>query len=958
MLVAWVVCPGLAFLQMYEKKMKTPIEAVIANSKRPENRFKGNVSKEFGLMPKVPTALRLPLELRYVDTLVEDLPRLYRRGLVCRAILDLPRVSESAISRLNDEERIRLSMCFGLLAYSFRYAWEDAGEGAKLSCLPKVDLANTPVDQRDFHSFDIGNTCIRFIAGNLIGPWQQLWTSMGLQRPYFESALFTQNFKITANEYEAPERASQDRCELLLPFFATETERFFFLGVQEVTGKFNCIPALVAMQRAMQIQNHEEVIACCDELVGLWRGITEDVFMRFDTRIDPIEWGSSVGKWTASPFYKQEGFSGMFFPAFHILDLLLGRVKYESFLGDLIVKTREILPPNWQSLFEAIAEMNLKDYVERFATDHADLASSLVRLQDVYQLFFLVHRRKIFSFEYQAILTGRNSTNAGISSEVKLNQEDSVYDLATWNRIDDILIESGTERPLESLDNGSKCPFSGGKLADKAPISYPPTVASKCPFSGTSVERSIPLEDKTVPLIDTHWQRLGGTWCGFHGIRGTGFPLEVTPGDRCLVICRNETRVEGEFVGAVDRVELTIRLPEPVEDMVGIKLLPGTFARVSGAGPNAEQTQGWPVLVICSGDRSMLASTLCQHNETNVEILLVGTELDRDRLVELGCHSSKVFLTPSLEELDVATLPECYWEDKLVYSISGDSDFAGKALHWMGENLCPVEMKPAEWLGELRVRKTLRLSVFRSAKSRQLPDYYPWDVIPARKSRRLVVLNGRVLDITTFQHIHLGGDNILKLLSGVDISAEFARAHPGHQVNLPETLAVGDYVLPTELEPLVQYVYKLARAANVISVQIEKLAQYENAPSVYRQRAVAMISAIDLCLLWNPTGLGRQLTPQKQAQFSNAFRRLLTDVLSDDEQKSTRPAKQFLKSLMDCMDRSIENFVQWMKDSKDSPSSTLADRCFERHVEILGAFCLRDRSDSAHPIRNAPMATR
>ncbi len=92
-------------MELFQKEkaeivMNTPIEEAITIARQHANRFAGNLSEEFGLMPSQETATKLSSELRFIDHLVDDLPRLYRRGQVCRAIMELPSATASAIDRL------------------------------------------------------------------------------------------------------------------------------------------------------------------------------------------------------------------------------------------------------------------------------------------------------------------------------------------------------------------------------------------------------------------------------------------------------------------------------------------------------------------------------------------------------------------------------------------------------------------------------------------------------------------------------------------------------------------------------------------------------------------------------------------------------------------------------------------------------------------------------------------
>ena len=68
---------GLLEAGQAEYVMKTPIEEVLTIAQQHANRFAGNLSEEYGLMPQEETASKLTPELRFIDRLVDDLPRAY-----------------------------------------------------------------------------------------------------------------------------------------------------------------------------------------------------------------------------------------------------------------------------------------------------------------------------------------------------------------------------------------------------------------------------------------------------------------------------------------------------------------------------------------------------------------------------------------------------------------------------------------------------------------------------------------------------------------------------------------------------------------------------------------------------------------------------------------------------------------------------------------------------------------
>lgn len=830
--------------------MKDTVESLVEFVGRSDNFLQGNVSISHGLMPHYQPLQRLPPHLRFIDQLLEELPTLYRDARVCEAIMALPVIVDEDIAQLSSLERIRFNVAFGFLAYSFRYAWEDSQESRRFKALPPVQLAITPVEQRDFSSFELGDTCMRFIAHNVIGPWQANWRLMGRSRPYFESSLFTENFSCPGGTYADPSQITADNSRPLYRFFNTETERNFLLGVQEVTGKFNCIPALIGLQSAMSQRNHSAVVECLEQLVEMWRVITEDVFMRFDTRIDPVEWGSTLGKWTASPFYKQEGFSGMFFPAFHILDLLLKRTSYQSFLGDLIIKTREIMPPNWQRLFQSVGEHNVQDYVDQHGGEHRALGLMLEQMQQVYQLFFKLHRRKVFSYEYQAILTGRSSTNGGISVDVKTNDTASIYELATWNRIDRILQRSSDERPSAKDGSSSRCPFSGRSNGSESAREFP-RLQPLASMSGCPHHRS-KHDDSAGGLAWSHWDS------GLPGVHGVQL-FQETPlaraGDRVLLISAEGTEaVEAALVGNLTGNCLTIRTRGPVEALMGIKIIPGTFSRAPEQGIGADHYRESPVLVIAQDGHSAIATVLASQGY-DCSLILEGGTVDLPLCEAYGVSRSAIWTCESLAKLSHSqSVPEGTLNKfrRALFYIAGSGEFIERANRFLAENFSSPGQSYGQWLSQLRLEKRNRAMVMPCrATQLQQENYYPWDLLTYTGGNKRVALQGKLLDISDFQFMHFGGDNILKLLAGVDISEEFGRAHPAHDVNMPQVLAIGDYEVPEQLRPAVDYAYRLVRAANVLQLNQSLLNQYRQSPHVYAQRVIASLRSIEVRQLWD-----------------------------------------------------------------------------------------------------------
>ncbi len=927
----------------------TPIERALERASS-SGVLEGSVSEGFGLMPKSPPATSLPPFLRFVDECVEELPWAFQQGLVCQRLVDLPVVSGGSIRRLEPEEMLRLSMAYGFFAYSFRYAWEHGRERLRHGGGAWEEVPAQP----DSDPFVPAGGTIARIGGSVLGPWGALRARMGRRQPCFEADFFTRNFRLLRGPYATGREVSQDGCETLFHLFGTETEETFLLGLQEVTARFNCIPALIRMQRAMASRQHDQVVQAADEVTALWGEVVEDVFMRFDTRIDPAEWAATVGTWTASPFPGRDGFSGMFFPAFHILDVLLGRVRYESVMGELILHARAELPRTWRELFVAISEADLRAYCSAFCQEYPALSGCLVRLEDAYQHFFLIHRRKVFAFEYQGIVTGRNSTNAGIAVNIKDRTVESVFSLATWNEIDDLLQDSGTERPLEPLTGQARCPFSGGGRAEAAPRDFSTQVATSHarPSGG---DGSLATQGASGQMALPRWRPLrAGELPGAAGIVVDSLPIPPRTGDR-VVLWLDEAgarRVEGDFVGDL-QAPFTIRTVEPVEVLHRLEVLRGMFARGPGQGAHASDTKRAPLLVLAEGRHSALASTLAPHALSELFVVVEGDSTEVDFLAAAGVPSEVVVTAARLRELSASRVSEgCghaagrlrELRDEILIYVSGSPGFVRRANAWLAESFLESHEPATAFFSELRARKRYRPLVHAGGGAREDGAVmYPWDVIGARQYPLRVVLAGRVLDLTEFQALHYGGTPILRMLAGTDITAEFSRAHPRGQIRMPEVHEVASFSIPRGLGKLTRIAFAIARAANVLGLLDEMLAPYRNVPRLRTQRLCRILEALDAETLWS-SGLaeacGGQIQPSVQEALRARHQRtlaVLENTLRSGEKADLSGvfAGQYNRLYEDV----LGNLVRGLHESAQRPgkpvSKSVLARCYERHLLVL-----------------------
>ncbi|MDI9818111.1 MULTISPECIES: cytochrome b5 domain-containing protein [unclassified Legionella] len=738
---------------MSDKQLSlTPTELVLQNYRDDIFGFHGHMSYDYEFFPSQPLPQHLPSPWDSWENAITKIPHWYRSGTVCQNLAALPVLPAD---NLQDEYLTRANIILGSFALGFKFCWEQMNE------------SNQQRNQQIKAQIEQGNNILAPIEDSVVKPWRKIWQKMGRHRSCVESDMFVSNFVYKGEQTYRPELINSKNTHLLIPFFLTRTEHRFWFSVIELCARFPGISATVNLQQAMQLQKHSEVEQILNNLAELWFSIVEEILTTADIGVSAIDWGNTTARWTAALFPGEEGFSGMFSPAWHIMDQLVSRRDYDSYLGKIMQKTRLMLPKGWQEYIDAVGQSNLQTYIDKYSSQHSGLKTAYNLLLESYQYFFRSHRRKVFAFEYQSMLSGRSETNGGI----KADSEEPGWDLVNLH-----LKDSARERPA--------------KLA---------------------------AHNKTYShsWINPYLVKLDMSKTGWHAGDRVDLELRQHDGETKSIVanvCVNASSDEYLLLWS-DQFE-------NIETILKISKISGEFIR--------QPTKPEPVFIIADMSCAGMAMDCClQQHALNAKVIIESNSEVEEYLAPLNVETTNLTFVNDIE----AYIAQATYEIKTRLDSQSHFYFFGAVNFIRRANtafrVCIKQITSCvnETYRQLREEKRLHLAAIYQpmVPTGENSLLHAWDVAESTDPNHCmrVILHNQVLNITEFLPIHIGGENILEMMAGTDITREFEIAHTNgvKVLGIPNVFVEGKYVLPKkDLEPLTKYIFQLVRYVNAFVV--------------------------------------------------------------------------------------------------------------------------------------------
>ena len=267
----------------------------------------GSVSTAHGFLPRRPPSLSLPASHAAWDEAAAEIPSLWRDLSGRTTLRQLPMLSAEP-EDLPDGDLWRASVVLSALAYT--YARCD------------VDDLHAPAP------FDIP-ACIA-------EPWTRVAERMGRRGPHVAyDDLVTQNYRLI--DPDAPDPVRLENLYLLVPLLGNETERSF-LGVNvEIQAALTpVVESSVRAQEAVVADDREGLVANLLVMLDAVRKATDVAFPKIDPNpyapiyADPVVWAKLVAPTGISVVSGSPGVSGAGSTGFQLLDVLLGRTRFDS----------------------------------------------------------------------------------------------------------------------------------------------------------------------------------------------------------------------------------------------------------------------------------------------------------------------------------------------------------------------------------------------------------------------------------------------------------------------------------------------------------------------------------------------------------------------------------------------------------------------------------------------------
>lgn len=207
-------------------------------------------------------------------------------------------------------------------------------------------------------------------------------------------------------------------------------ERIFYLVQVEILAE--SAPMIGGMARAHAASVDGDWEALAGELVILsdtLRRVTS-CFLKIDpnpssdTFVDPVVWAKTVAPFAVQIRKDSHAISGAAAPLFQLLDVFLGRRKYESLVGREAHSLRPGFSPNLRAFLAALDTVSVADAVAKSGRPKLEgLWRSMIDAYVGPQGFLALHRRKAFAYLELAFKVGRSVTTGGFTG---------VFDDQTW----------------------------------------------------------------------------------------------------------------------------------------------------------------------------------------------------------------------------------------------------------------------------------------------------------------------------------------------------------------------------------------------------------------------------------------------------------------------------------------------------------------------------------------------
>lgn len=402
------------FSQVQTVPTRQVIEEAITTNDRLGHDNLGSLSYSHGFLPRREPARALTSRDHAAwDQVANAIPEMFRNFATRQRIDQMP-VLSAAEDALPDEDLLRASSIFSILAHVYWYADPRPPEDGIPACIQH--------------------------------PWEEITRRLHRPAPHLSFIdLNTHNWHFIDPDAEQPFMVENLR--LAVPMIGNEDERRFQMTPIEMLYLFS--PMLEAVIRAQEAVVCDDPNLLKEQLILISDGLKHLTYVSLmkvnpnpysgEVYINPVVWGKTAALF-ASPFQKEyvPGPSGTAIPSFTTLDLFFGRKSYKTSVGHETHETRRWFPRFWQEWLDAVEQISIPEYVAQCSD--ATLSGVYNEARDAYageSGILNRHRIKAYGYLDASFKAGRVKTLGGFAGS---------FSERVWDRMAVVLDETRMER--------------------------------------------------------------------------------------------------------------------------------------------------------------------------------------------------------------------------------------------------------------------------------------------------------------------------------------------------------------------------------------------------------------------------------------------------------------------------------------------------------------------------------
>jgi len=381
-------------LEHTKKDNQSPLAVLLAaeklNTELSHENY-GFLSRSNGFMPRQEPVYSLPDSFLIWEEIRINTPEIIRDGQL-RHTFDRMPVLLPTEEALADQYVLRASVILGFFAHAY------------------VNVELPLVTQGD-------------LPDSIKVPWSIIAKRLHRPEPYlsyFDLIAYNWQFR-----KEADRQISLENINLLYPIFNIQEEQVLYLTQTEMMANASPMVSAVAHAQEAVLNNEpEDLHKYFDVIIDCLDKITNTSFAKLTynlnkpTGMDPVVFTKTMMSFAVPIKKGMPGPSGTAFPYVHLLDVFIGRKKYNTKLSKEALTIRSLYPPHVKTFLDAVSKISVKEYIDRINSEK--LTKKYLKILDAYtgeNGFLNVHRKRVYGFIQTSFKVGRPQTIGGFDGK-------------------------------------------------------------------------------------------------------------------------------------------------------------------------------------------------------------------------------------------------------------------------------------------------------------------------------------------------------------------------------------------------------------------------------------------------------------------------------------------------------------------------------------------------------------